>query len=380
MDQHGVTSEKLRVLVLGAYGFFGGRIATALTQNPRLHLILAGRDLNKATALAYQLGLNANHAKELDATDPRLALQLKKLGLDVLIHTAGPFQRQGYDVAKAAIEARCHYFDLADGRAFVTGITRLDAAARAAQVSVVSGVSSLPALSSAVVDRYLPEFSRLDSIRIGISSGARVPGIATVRGIFDYCGQPIRVLENGQWIEVRGWLDRHVYEFPRPIGERMLGRCDVPDLTLLPARYPGVKTVSFHAGFASDTGHKLVELLARSVRDGRLKSAQPFARAFFSIARRLESWLSDSGAMYVKLDGLDKDGQPESLNWMLTAHENHGPNIPCGPAIALTNKWAAGFALPAGAMPCMGLLSVEEILEPLKKLRIRELAPTVMLQ
>ena len=46
-----------RILVLGAYGFFGYRICAALAKNPRIQLILAGRDLAKATAAAYQLGL-----------------------------------------------------------------------------------------------------------------------------------------------------------------------------------------------------------------------------------------------------------------------------------------------------------------------------------
>src|SRR5439155_7734608 len=85
-------------------------------------------------------------------------------------------------VARAAIEARSHYIDLADGRQFVVGISSLNAQALAAGVTVTSGASSVPALSSAVVDRYLPRFRRLDAIRMGISSGARAPGLATVKG------------------------------------------------------------------------------------------------------------------------------------------------------------------------------------------------------
>src|SRR5262245_11620886 len=96
-----------RVLVLGAYGFFGRRICEALGRNPRVRLLLAGRDDSKATALAYQLGLTAEHAKRVDADDPRLANLLKKLGVNVLIHTAGPFQQQDYHVARAAIQAGC---------------------------------------------------------------------------------------------------------------------------------------------------------------------------------------------------------------------------------------------------------------------------------
>src|SRR5882672_4973090 len=175
-----------RILVLGAYGFFGSRICEALAKNPRIQLILAGRDLAKATATAYKIGLSANHARAVDSTSPQLAQQLRKLGVTTLIHAAGPFQDQGYEVARAAIKAGCHYFDLADGRTFVSGIARLDAEARAAGISIISGVSTLPALTSAVVDRYRGEFSRLDGIRIGITSGALISGVATLRAVLCY--------------------------------------------------------------------------------------------------------------------------------------------------------------------------------------------------
>jgi len=300
---------------------------------------------------------------------------LRKLGVTTLIHTAGPFQGQGYDVARAAIKAGCHYLDLADGRAFVSGITRLDAEARAAGVSIVSGVSSLPALTSAVVDKYRGEFKRLDAIRIGITSGAVIPGVATIRAVLGYCGKPFRTLENGAWITVHGWLDTTQHDFLKSVGVRRISRCDVPDLDLLPQRYPGVKTVSFHAGFASGTAHQLIERLAMLVKEGRLKSALPFARVLFTLGRWMQPVFSDRGAMFVKLEGLHDNGAPYALTWNLVARENHGPNVPCAASIALANKIAAGARLPAGAMPCMGLLTVEELLAPLKGLSIREYPP-----
>jgi saccharopine dehydrogenase-like NADP-dependent oxidoreductase len=366
-----------RVLVLGAYGFFGSRIVEGLAKTPGLELILAGRDLAKATALAYQLGLRAPNARALDATDPKLALAIRKLGVHTVIHTAGPFQGQKYHVARAAIEARANYLDLADGRAFVVGISGLDAAAREAGVCVLSGVSSLPALSSAVIDRYVGCFEKLEHIAIGISSGARIPGPATLQAVLGYCGKPFKVLENGAWVDAHGWLDRRTFAFPKPLGPRLLGRCDVPDLTLLPQRHPTVKTMSFHAGFASDTSHKCVEWLAAQVRRGRLKSALPFARPLYRLGRWLEPVLSDRGGMFVRMTGPDDDGRARTLTWQLIAHDNHGPNIPCAPAIALTQKLARGEVPDPGARACMGFLTVEEILAPLKGLSLREIGSPV---
>jgi Saccharopine dehydrogenase NADP binding domain len=364
-----------KILVLGAYGFFGSRICAALSKNPRIHLILAGRDLSKATAAAYQLGLTAVHARALDSGRPDLALQLRKLGVNVVIHTAGPFQRQGYEVARAAIKAGCQYLDIADGRAFVCGITRLDAEARAAGVSIISGASSLPALTSAVVDKYRGEFKRLDAVRIGITSGAVIPGIATLRSVLGYCGKPFRTLENSAWIDVHGWLDTQQHEFSKLVGMRRIGRCDVPDLDLLPQRYPGVKTVSFHAGFASNTAHQVVEKLAMLVKSRRLASALPFARPLYTLGRWMQPVFSDRGAMFVRLEGLYDNGARYAHTWNIVARENHGPNIPCAASIALANKIAAGGKLPAGAIPCMGLLTVEELMEPLKGFSIREYPP-----
>jgi len=238
-------------------------------------------------------------------------------------------------------------------------------------------VSSLPALSTAVVDQYRSYFTRLESVAIGISSGAKLPGIATVRAVLGYCGKPIRVWENGAWAQTHGWLDRRTFGFPKPVGTRLLSRCDVPDLDLLPQRYPELRTASFHAGFASEGGHKIVEWLARQVRGGRLKSALPFAGTLHRIGQWFESVLPDRGGMFVRMHGPDDDDRARTLTWLVLAYDNHGPNIPCGPAIALARKFARGEMPEPGARPCMGVLTVKEILEPLQGLSIREYPPAV---
>ncbi len=360
------------VLVLGGYGFFGQRISAALASTRSLRVLIAGRDLARARAAACSLGLPVGHALALNAHATDLVENLRRLQIDVVIHTAGPFQGQDYSVARAAIEARCHYIDLADGRQFVAGISALNTDALAARVTITSGASSVPALSSAVIDRYLPRFRRLDAIRMGISSGARAPGLATVRGVFSYGGKPIRSWQDGAWIDAHGWLDLQRHRFPRPLGKRWLGSCDIPDLELLPRRYPAVRTVSFQAGFASDLGHLVIWGLAGLVRRGILRDMTAFARALNRLSRWMEPIVSDKGGMFVTLEGEGTNGEPLRINWNLIAEKNDGPHIPCGAAIALARKIGAGVVLPNGAMPCMGLLSVEEFLEPLLDLHISE--------
>lgn len=361
------------VLVLGGYGFFGKRISAALASNASLRVLIGGRSLDRATATARGIGLPLDHGVAIDAHNGGLADALRRLQVDVLIHTAGPFQGQDYSVARAAIDAPCHYIDLADGRQFVAGVSALNGLASAAGVTVISGASSVPALSSAVVDRYLSKFARLDAIRIGISSGARAPGLATVKGVFSYGGKPIRSWQDGRWIDAYGWLNLRRHQFPQPLGKRWLGSCDIPDLELFPQRYPTVQTVSFQAGFASDLGHLQVWGLASLVKAGILRDMARFAGPLNRLSRRIEPIVSDKGGMFVTLDGRGNDGGALRVDWNLIAERNDGPHIPCGAAIALARKLGVGVPLKKGAMPCVGLLTVEEFLEPLRDLHISEI-------
>jgi saccharopine dehydrogenase-like NADP-dependent oxidoreductase len=360
------------VLVLGAYGFFGQRICAALARNQSLRVLIAGRDLSRGMTAARAMGLPPGQAVCLNAQDPNLAGTLRGLQVDVLIHAAGPFQGQDYTVARAAIDAGCHYIDLADGRQFVAGIAALDLAAKERGLTITSGASSVPALSSAVVDRYLPEFERLDSIRVGISSGARAPGLATVRGVFSYAGKPVSVLQDGSWATAFGWRGLERHQFPSPLGRRWLGTCEVPDLDVLPRRYPTVKTVTFQAGFASDGGHLVVWTLAGLVKAGLLANMMPFASPLNRLSRWIEPLVSDKGGMFVTLEGTGRNGQPRIITWNIISGHNHGPFIPCGASIVLATKIADGVKLPVGAMPCVGLLTVAEYIDALKGLDVKE--------
>jgi hypothetical protein len=196
-----------------------------------------------------------------------------------------------------------------------------------------------------------------------------------VRGIFSYLGKPFTRLEQGAWVTTYGWLDLHRHRFPLPIGARLMGSCDVPDLEVFPAHYAGVSTVTFHAGYASVVGHLAIYLLALLVRARLLVNAAPFARLASRLAQLFEPLVSRRSGMFVTLEGLGKDGQSLTLTWSLLAAQNHGPQVPCGAAIALVRKLAGGESLPVGATPCVGLLTVDEYLAPLRDLDVHEIAP-----
>jgi saccharopine dehydrogenase-like NADP-dependent oxidoreductase len=361
------------VLILGGYGNFGTIISRALVRDEGLRLLIAGRNGAKARRFALELGLAEQQGIALDADVTSLTKQLAALQVDTVIHAAGPFQNQDYRVAQACIAAGCHYLDLADGRDFVANIGKLDAAAREAGVLVVSGASSVPALSSAVVDYFLPQFSRLDMIRHGIVSGAKTPGVATVRAVLGYCGKPFTRLEGGYWKGVLGWQGLHRRRYPEPIGRRWLGNCDVPDLALFPQRYPGVRNVTFHAGLGVPLTHLALWACSWLVRWQLVSNMTQFARPLHWLSRRLEIFGPQVSAMHVELSGLGRDGQPLTRTWHIIARKHHGPYIPCGAAIVLVRKLANGSLSERGAMPCVGLLTLDEYMSALAGLDIRQI-------
>ena len=174
----------LRVVVLGAAGVFGSRIATRLAHDERFELLLAGRREQSLDDLRTSIGDVRMRTCTLDTASPGFPVALAALQPQLVIHAAGPFQGQDYRVAEACIDAGSDYIDLADGRDFVSGFSRLDERARNAGRLLVSGASSVPALSSAVVDALLPRFGAIESIEHAINPGNRTPrGDATVASI-----------------------------------------------------------------------------------------------------------------------------------------------------------------------------------------------------
>jgi saccharopine dehydrogenase-like NADP-dependent oxidoreductase len=233
---------KSSVLVLGGYGLFGKRVCDLLLRNCDCEIVIAGRNLSQAKACCDgQDEPGRTHAIAVDSQSPSLVEELKfirsQFNTKVLIHCAGPFQGQSYAVARAAIDAGLHYIDLADGREFVSGITMLDAAAKAAGVAIISGASSVPALSSAVVEQLAEHWTEVHSIDIGISPGNQTErGIATMRAILSYCGARIPGWEGGMQIHRFGWQGMRASRYRMPAGKRWLVDCDEAAVALLPTR------------------------------------------------------------------------------------------------------------------------------------------------
>ena len=69
---------------------------------------------------------------------------------------------------RAAIAVGAHYLDLADASAFVAGVGALDQTAKDKAVFVLSGVSSFPVLTAAVVRRLAQDMEQVSRSPAGL--------------------------------------------------------------------------------------------------------------------------------------------------------------------------------------------------------------------
>jgi hypothetical protein len=350
----------MKVLILGGYGNFGKRIAELLTRQG-VGVIVAGRDAAKAAKLAAALPAGLAEPATFDVTS-ELPHQLERWQPGIVINTCGPFQGAGYGVARTCIAAGVHYIDLADGRDFVAGIAQLDDEAKGRNVAVVSGASTVPALSSAVIEHVLPRFRKIHSLDYGISPGQKTErGLATTQAILGYVGRRLRPCAGFQ---VRyGWQDLHVRAYP-DIGRRWMSNCEIPDLDLLPAKY-GVQKIRFSAGMELSVVHLGLWLLSWAVRLKFPFDLPTYAPALLETSLWFDRFGSADGGMHMIVEGENHAGQRAVVNWFIIARSGDGPYIPAVPAVVLVKKFVAGRRPAPGAVPCVGLITLQDYLDEL---------------
>jgi hypothetical protein len=343
------------VLIIGASGVFGSRLARLAAEEDGVALTLAGRRRSALDALSTRLGGCA--VKVLDRD--RIATEDVR-DYDLVIDCAGPFQGSHTRVIEACIAAGVHYVDLADGREFVCTIGRFDEAAKSAGTAVVSGASSIPALSHAVLDRLTEGWSAIEDIRIGIFPGNRAPrGRSVVEAILSYAGKPVRVFSGGEWRFVAGWSIQGRIDCGAA-GKRWASVCDTPEQQLLVECYRPTRSAEFFAGLELSVLHLGLWLLSFLVRWGWIDSLWPFSGLMLWIAQRLWPFGSDRGAMIVEVSGRDGRGRSATARWTLDATANLGPYVPVLASLALVRRFVDGWMPEPGARPCSGMLTLGE--------------------
>lgn len=362
-----MSNSHLKLLILGGYGTFGGRLAQLLSDEPAVTLVIAGRSAQKASDFCASLPSEANAVAVAVDRDTNLEQRVAEVAPDIIVDATGPFQDYGddpYRVVKAAINAGVHYLDLADGSQFVRGISQFDRAAKESGVTVLTGVSSFPVLTAAVVRYLAADLEHVDTISGGIAPSPYAGvGLNVVRAIAGYAGQPITVRRNGEDASAYALTETRRFTIAPsgylPLDSLMFSLVDVPDLQLLGDVWPNVQSVWMGAAPVPAVLHGLLRWLANAVKWRLLPSLGPLGSLMYRTISVLR-WGEHRGGMFVEIEGRTADGSESTRSWHLVAEGEDGPYIPSMAIEAVVRNWLVGKIPEAGARPAIGELDLSD--------------------
>ncbi|MET3613879.1 hypothetical protein ABID16_002208 [Rhizobium aquaticum] len=354
----------MKIAILGGYGVFGGRLAQLLSDLPQLELLICGRSLPRAEAFcaAYR---GSARVSPLAADRRDIAAVLRAHAPDLLVDASGPFQDYGedrYGVIEACIAAGVNYLDFADAADFVFGVDQFDDAARAAGVFVLSGVSSFPVLTAAVL-RHMAQSMDIRTVEGGIAPSPYAGiGLNVMRAVVGYAGAPVKLRRNGKPGHGIGLAEsrRFTVAVPgrMPLRNIHFSLVDVPDLQVLPPEHPTMTDIWMGAGPVPEFLHRMLNLLAKARARWSLPSLEPLSPFFYAVLNRLR-FGEHRGGMYVSATGL-AEGQPRQMSWHLLAEGDDGPFIPSMAIEALIRRLLAGKLPEVGARPATRALELED--------------------
>lgn len=348
-----IEGRSLKILILGGYGVFGGRLVYLLSDLPQLTLLICGRSQAKAEAFcADYVGSAKAVSLVLDRRD--IASALADQRPDLVVDASGPFQDYGsdrYRIIDACIQAGVNYLDFADAADFVFGVSQFDERARQAGVFVLSGVSSFPVLTAAVL-REMAGSMDIVSVEGGIAPSPFAGiGLNVMRAVVGYAGSPVKLTREGKKGYGIGLAESRRYTVAVP-GELPLRNLrfslvDVPDLQVLPPEHPTLADIWMGAGPVPESLHRILNVLAKVRAMLGLPSFEPFSRLFY-VVLNLMKFGEHRGGMYVHARGL-RAGLTVERSWHLLAEGDDGPFIPSMAIEAIVRKLLRGEVPSAGA-------------------------------
>ncbi len=343
----------MKVLVLGGYGVFGGRLAEMLSDIDGLELLICGRNAERVETFCKSIKSVASlRPFQLDRKD--IGVALKSEMPNIVVDASGPFQDYGdarYTVIGNCIACGVNYLDLADAADFVFGVSQFDEAAKEAGVFILSGVSSYPVLSGAVLHELSKDMT-VQRVKGGVAPSPHAGiGLNVMRAILSYAGTDIKLQRNGKQTTATALAEtmRYTIAVPGklPLANRHFSLVDVPDLQTNPVKYKDLQDIWMGAGPLPEVLHRGLNVYARLRQPLRLPSLAQFAGLFHKVLN-LAKFGEHRGGMFVEASGL-QNGRKIVRTWHMLAEGDTGPYIPSMAAEAIVRKCFNGDLPISGA-------------------------------
>lgn len=255
-------SEKLpesnKILIIGGYGKVGRWIAERLAPEFAGRVIIAGRSLDKAKAVAAEIGHGAQgRAADILAADSRDALEDVALVLVCLDQNDTRFVEQ-------CLSKGIHYVDISAKHAFLSQVEALDDLARRNGATALLSVGTAPGLTNLLAARARELVQCLERIDILLEIGlGDHHGQAALEWMFDNLDATYSVREAGRQRQVRSFGDSMLLSLPGGGRKQPAYRFNFSDQLVI-ARTLAVPSVSTWIRFDSRFATWLFAALSRA--------------------------------------------------------------------------------------------------------------------
>jgi saccharopine dehydrogenase (NAD+, L-lysine-forming) len=360
---------KLVILSAGSIASSVARILTS--ENAYSQLVIADIDIDKARALANELGAEA---AQFDARDPS-SIKAVITGADVVFNAVGPFYRFGLPIIRAAIECGVGYVDVCDEYDVaeqLVAATDLDAAARAAGVTALFGMGFAPGITS-LIGRWAAEsLDSADSVDVVMAIPYMVDmGVTINEHMLHSMSGEVTQFIDGEMAHVPAWGDPRSYTFGPPFDATVeAGFMGHPEGITLGTYVPGLKNATVRFTWFEEDGNNLwksfqkLGLTDPNATDGLPISPREFLARYMSSKAghrglRVESDGRPGTAMQIIADG-EIGGIPARSLFELqvvAAGRSGGDPTPYAAAAAVSE-------MLAGRISRTGLISPEACFDP----------------
>ncbi|KAG2622920.1 uncharacterized protein LOC120696663 [Panicum virgatum] len=247
------SSRTARVLVLGGTGRVGGSTVTALSKlRPNLSVLVGGRNREKGESFASKLG----ERSEFVQVDTRDVIMLEEAlqGVDLVVHTAGPFQRaEDCTVLQAAISTKTAYIDVCDDTDYSWRAKGFHEQAKSAGVPAITTAGIYPGVSNVMAAELVDaarsendgEPERLRFFYYTAGSGGAGPTILTTS--FLLLGEDVIAYNKGKEIKLKPYSGALNIDFGKGVRKKNVYLLNLPEVRSA-FKILGVPTVSARFG------------------------------------------------------------------------------------------------------------------------------------
>lgn len=235
----------MKVLVVGGTGGMGQGVARDLIKQEQIEKVILGDINTDPNRVQEKLRASGKVSlSKIDVNDHAGMVSAIK-GADVVVNCAGPFYKTAVAVAKAAVEAKVNYIDICDDyeAAQILFSSDIDAAAKAAGITVLTGMGSDPGTNNVLVKWYADRLERVNEIYLyWVVSIAELAGAAWDHSLHMILGKIPQYID-GKLVEVEGGGGEEMEHFLEPLGDCLISYVGHPQPITIPRYIKGVKTV-----------------------------------------------------------------------------------------------------------------------------------------